>query len=395
MFNKKYLRILAAAMALLPVLAGCGSEEEKPENTQPAALQEVADKQTIYVRSAARTYSGAGEVVELKTWEYNDRGMMLSYEMDAGTAEPVWDEQLMTYVINEDSVWTPIDGAADSYQKYEYDAQGNMSRLQYKWSADMAEQVYECLWEYEDGLPLSMVSQDVSNGEMADTKYEFTHDEAGNLTHIAYFKTTGEKHYAYKMAYDDQGRMTRLIKCQMEYDVIYDFTYNEQGFVAEYCYCTNAPNSGDTEDVTGIKAEDSWPQVYNPIYTQDGQLQSLHGVDYQYEDGKLVAQIAGDLKWEFRYDGTTPVDLSGERTYDENGCLVKVINQDGTYTEYEYKKLSLSEKDVQRHYNQQQSWLEPTSTNWIRLSYLDPVTSAIIVPTEPSITVSPVVEYYK
>ena len=397
MSKKKYLRVLAATLSLLPVLAGCGKEEASSEEIT-AAVQKSSDseKETIYVRTAARTYSAAGEVVGLKTWEYNDRGMMLSYGNDMGVPEPSWDPELGLFVVDENSKWTAIDGVLDSYERFEYDEQGSMSRVQYQFNQDQPETAYECEWTYEAGLPQSMVMRDVSNGELKaeDTQYQFIHDKAGNLTHIAYVNAAGEKHYVYKMAYDDEKRMTRMIKCEMECDRIYDFSYNEKGLVEEYHYSTSTPTGGATEDVIGIQGEANW-QMISLTYTEDGQLKSFDGCQYQYEDGKLVAMDIGDTKMEFGYDGTTPQDPSGKRTYDEKGCLVKVLNNDGTYTEYEYQKLELSEEDALRHYTQQHSWLDPTATIWIRINYLDPVASVISVPTDPHMTVFPVTEYYK
>ena len=63
-------------------------------------------KEVIYVRTEARTYNADGEVTQQTTWEYDERGRMLNYELDRGIYEEVWDSEAMVYV----KFPGPIDG---------------------------------------------------------------------------------------------------------------------------------------------------------------------------------------------------------------------------------------------------------------------------------------------
>ena len=131
-------------------------------------------------------------------------------------------------------------------------------------------------------------------------------------------------------------------------------------------------------------------------YTDDGQLERFgDAYQYQYSGGKLIVKTVDEEEYTFEYNDNLPQDVSGMRTYDANGCLVKILNDDGSYIEYKYQKLELSEEDLQRHYTQQQSWLAPSDTSWIRIAFADPLCSVISVPTDPRLLVTPVTEYNK
>lgn len=379
--KKKLIIIIAAIVTVLALVAGL------------LVWFRMGGKQTIYVRTVSRVYNAAGQVVQLDTYEYNDRGMMLSFQRDLGQAEEVWNDEYWVY----EPVAGPIDGTVDSYLTFQYNEQGDVTYVKDSYSFSTSsgyEYEYDYEWEYEDDLPVSAVMKNASDSTLKfnDTEYQFTYDEDENLTHIFYVNSKGEAHYIYKMAYDEEGRLTRYISCEKEGDLIYDFDYNEDGLVEEIAF-SRGRNSANTDDVDVVGNSTVRTELK---YTEDGQLKKFGGsVSYSYDDGKLVKKVEGESLYKFKYDGDTPKDVSGKRIYDENGCLIKVLSADGGYTEYEYQELELSEEDVRRHFAQQRSWLNPAAPDWASSSWLDALGYVIPLPNDPRQLVWPVTDYMK
>lgn len=344
-------------------------------------------KEVIYVRSEARTYNMAGELCTLKTWEYDDCGMMLRYEMDNGAPNAVWDSEDMVYI----SVPGAVDGEIDNYLAYEYDDHGNVERVKYIYSSDDYDRNYRYKWKYEDDRIVSVLMKDESDSQLkgADTEYLYSCDEDGNPTHIYYEGSAGDI-YRYKMAYDEEGCMTRLIRCDLEGDIVFDMAYDQEGRVEEYIV-SRRPSTSMSDDVDG--EGDEWYSA-DVEYSDDGLLLSF-GDDYEYEyDGdRLVKKVAGEDEYAFNYNGDVPEDEDGNLIYDKNGCLSRVNHDDGTYTEYEYLKLELSEEDALRHRRQQQAFFSGTDMDWLSLSYYDPLALTLPVPVNPRLLVWPVTEY--
>lgn len=347
--------------------------------------------EVIFVRTDARTYNTTGEVIEVKTWEYDDQGMILKHEMDIGQPISVWDAEAMVYT-NQDG---PADDIIDSFVTYEYDEKGNVAEIRYKQSVDSTEFAYRYDWEYEDDRIASVTMKDIGSRDFksADTECLYTYDADGNLTHIYYeSETVGQDMYMYKMAYDSEGRMTRLIKCDLEKDGIYDFSYDKEDRLSTYTYSIALPTRQSSQ--VDVEANE---QYYAQVeYSDDGLLLSYGDeYTYKYEDDQLVKQESPAGTFSFTYNGDVPQDKDGKLFYDDNGCLIKQIHEDGTYTEYSYVELELSEEEALRYHRQQQIFVSTVRyySEWPLLSSYDPLTYTLQMPLHPVLLVEPVTEF--
>ena len=178
----------------------------------------------------------------------------------------------------------------------------------------------------------------------------------------------------YLYTYDESGNLIAVSSKSEETESQYDMTYDQEGRLEKYAHSMVGAEAADAEAETMVYSDDRL------TYTDAGLLLSF-GEDYTYEyDGdKLIKIDELGESCSFSYNGDIPQDQSSKRIYDGNGCLVKQFHEDGSYTEYDYMELTLSEADTLRYRRQQQIYLSPIG-RWLALSYYEPLDFTLPVP---------------
>jgi YD repeat-containing protein len=218
-----------------------------------------------------------------------------------------------------------------------------------------------------------------------------------------YVNDAGMKRPAFMLDYDSEGRLTQYIKMSREFDLIYDFRYNKDGLVSEYIVSRATPTYYIMNEYSDTVEE----QHLYLHYTDSGDLEEItsEGGAFVYrfeydEQGRVISKEAGTEVYTFFYDGNRATPSEGRLTdhesntktyiYDENGCLTKVQNADGSYTRYEYQELSLTKEEAEKFYRQQQMQLRsPVYLDWVYLSYENPWDYLIPTPINPALFTGP------
>ena len=102
-------RLFAVVLALcLTASALCGCATENPAETTGAA-QTGREEETIYLLTMQEEKNDQGEVFSRTTYTYDDRGLVLTKEMDVNNLT-VWNEELLRLHFFDqstgDSIWS-------------------------------------------------------------------------------------------------------------------------------------------------------------------------------------------------------------------------------------------------------------------------------------------------
>lgn len=362
----KKLFVFAMLLAVVLGCYGCG----RKHTTQ------VPEDGAIYVRTAAREYDSAGEVIKLLQYQYDSQGKILSRSLDRGLATEYFDE--------EEDIWRtkagPVDGEADLFFEFEYDGQGNVVRRK----EPTLTKDYQ--WEYADNGGVEIPVKCIGSADA----YSFDYDEEGRLNTVVY-TLEGTQMGQLQFSYDEADRLVREELVLPEGSFVYEFTYTEHDRVKTFSL------SGDREDALTFE------------YDENGSLLSIKektGVDrisctYD-ENGNLVRKEVYDevsaekTVYTFSYDGNQMIsgeavvlNKAGDETnsweyrYDQNGCLVEQLNADGSRTEYEYTKLTLTAKEMRIHSRQQQILTGYHLYDWLFQGSFTTISAYIPIPIHP------------
>lgn len=346
----------------------------------------LGNKETVYVCTAKKVYDKNGTLYTVTNYEYDNHGRLLSLEMDRGEAEEIWNDQLGIYEYGD---WSNPDGIVDSYYEYEYDKQGNMTRMAYQYIGDERPIVEQ--WEYEYDKKQIKTATLISNPGTdyeGRGEYEFEYKD-GNLVSLdVENRATGKNLSLLQAKYDNKGRITQSVHVMMEWTVIYDYEYDQKGNLVEASVST-APGRGMVEAGVDPLERAELQNRADYEYDNKGRLIEADGTEYIYDGKNLVA--IGD-EYEFRYDGKKLVSgkgPDGDYTFDKNGNLTEVAQENGETIRYEYKKLRLSKSDAAAYYQQL----------LLQLSFVHPAGGGIMpsqfgmrimaIPTHPELLANP------
>lgn len=362
-------KLIVFAMLLAMVLGsyGCGMKHMRP------------DDGVTYARTAERVYDSAGEVIELFQYQYDSQGKLLSYSKDLGPYTDYFDE--------EQGVWLkkaePIDGEVDFFYEFEYDDQGNVIRKKFPSVTNFFQ------WEYAENEGVTVPVK--CSGTM--DSYSFDYDEEGRLNSVVY-TLEGMEMGQLQFSYDKADRLVREEMVLPEERFVYEFTYTEHDRVKTFSL------SGDREGALTFEYDENWNLLSAKENTGIDRISCTYD-----EKGNLVrkevydAESAGKTVHTFSYAGNqvtsgqaVVLNKNGKKTdsweyrYDQNGCLVEQLNADGSRTEYEYTKLTLTAEEMQRYCRRQQILTYPLY-DWLAQFGFPEITAYIPIPAHPMLEV--------
>lgn len=349
--------------------AACGNTIELPKKKKKGALIGIiagvtaiavaacavggwfllGNKETVYVCTAKKVYDKNGTLYSITQYEYDDHGRLLSTELDRGENEEVWNDILGIF---EYGNWSNPDGKTDSYYEYEYDKYGNMTRMAYQYMDADKPTVEE--WEYEydkKQIQSATVTSNPGTEFEGRGEYEFEYEDGKLVSVDIENHATGKDISILQAKYDSKGRITQSIHVMKECTLIYDYEYDKKGNLTEASVST-APGRGMVEAGADPLESAKLQNRADYEYDSKGRLTEADGTEYTYDGKKLVA--IGD-EYEFRYNGKKLVSgkgPDGDYTFDKNGNLTEVEQENGETIRYEYKKMRLSKANAAAHYQQ-------------------------------------------
>lgn len=301
--KKCYLRIVAAAMACMILLAGCGEKDEKKTD------REKQHEETVTVECLVSLTQDYGDGAAVRAVRYEEQGVCLSAT-----------ELVDAYV----DLYTP-DGR--QLQSVYYNEEGvKRYCIDYTYN--------------EKGLKIGSLQTNTIENEVAN-RGEFTYDDAGNLLRISDY-AGGKVSAGYaEFAYDDQG-----------FPVSYDYVDHEGTNLWHYNYTCDDNGRIVTGTVEYILTDNQLTQLgyYTCTYDEAGRLTSQCWTttqrsyfvfsDYFYtydEEGRLIrAQVVDD-------DGE--IDSDTVYTYDDQGRLLSIADEaDNVSMVFNYATVELPEK---------------------------------------------------
>lgn len=357
----KKLTAALLAICLSVSLFGCGSETEMNTGISHSPADSPEDLVTLYLLTCATDYLADGtQGFSKTTYTYTEDGLPLTVQEDWGTPEELWDEELEVYIYRQ----TPYDGTVDASQTFTYDQNGQLTAqtflpageqeddadwsYTYQYNADG--RIEGCIaqsdtgtahiyYRYNEAGRLQTVECSEDGGETQITKAAFLYDEAGRLIQSRGYgeNATWESRYRY----GENGELTLMTYSFAEAVVGLDaltllrtteFSYDEDGrLISRKQYDSN----GDPIATALCDYNAAGKPISVCYFQADGNLDDPFTFEYD-ASGQTVCV------WTHKDDTTT------ELIYDENGNLICRTNPDGSYTEYEYQTLSVTQAQADK-----------------------------------------------
>ena len=344
--KKKHIGLTIAAIATALVLvAGCLALWW--------FLREKKESGSTYVMTRQSRYTEDGLQYAVIEYEYNERGDIIRLKSENRAKR-----------VDGEMVYNEITGDFDTIKEFTYDSNGYLTGI-ISWSNGRASSEHTTY--VMDGDQISKIKhiKTAANGKQTETVYLFTYQD-GRITEVTRETANGPQPY-YQVAYDDEGRVVEEINHEKHNK--YEYGYQEDGrilrikfygkdyngkeysewiqrYMADYQYDKKGNLTRvEKEDTAGgnDSLELSYDDKYNllsSIFYEDGVENDVH--TYIYEDGKVVRAEQS----EYDRKGTL---LEKKLIYDKNGNLEEYYDPDGSYTKFEYKELTLSSADADRH----------------------------------------------
>lgn len=341
--------------------------------------------ESIYLCTSEICYDKDGKEVFRIEYTYNEQGSLLcSEEIRPDTdGDMIYNEEMQIY----EAFYTPNGGkrvtkteyvyndeghcVSDTYSYKIYDKDGNPTKLDSHTEYGTKGQDYS--YRYNDDGTIKAVDycgltlDGSSTGEhMGQLRYHY--DDEGRLVEISNENERNDtESYAYDYRYDDEGRLIAHAAHYMEGVVIYRYEYNEDGQLESAEVLRNhgqAPLDDDciTDSYAGVPLTEHELQyetrfeydsqgrlVSRKLYDEKGELLSTTECEYK---GKELSRVTYDdmtiIYTEDEADATDVEEDTVVMVRDRRGNVVKAVDEDGGYIEYEYQKFKLSEEDARQ-----------------------------------------------
>lgn len=371
---KKKILIITAVVTALALAIG-------------AVAVYLVNNPTVYLRTKITQYDADGQWARTVEYEYNDQGSPTEIKITSPDydSEEVWDEESKIYIYNI----TPNGGQRVKIYTYEYNDEGHCTYYDYVYkeydsngkvvSDSVDETVYGgCKYTYnDDGTIESIPTRGFElSGELGDyvSEYRYHYDDDGRLHEIsshyeleAYSRISVVAEYRY----DSEDRLSASSCHWMEGAYIYEYEYDKDGRLETVSLSRDncgAPMDDDrvTETTNPVnsspklqyEAEFEYDSKGNllsrEVYDGDGNLSSTVECEY---DGKYLSRVEfDDYTVEITDDENEAEDMAEDMDEDDvvmvrdkHGNIVKAINSDGGYAEYEYEAVRLTKALASQH----------------------------------------------
>ena len=315
--------VVAIVLALvLPMLLSSGSE-------------------TVYVRTQTSYYDTKGICYKRIDYAYDDRAQLLSetyYEIEwISEYDPVMDLYISSY--NADCPL--VHNEAQSAQ-YDYDEQGNCTLIQ-QFRGNMSG-TYE--WEYDDGVPQAFRWRPLYDENLYN---DYSVNYSGkNITSFSYEYWETERKNGW-LEYDEEGRLIREFSKSITGNAIEKLYRYEDDLVVEVELRSGGGYYGLDDD--------AWEDMLSTNYThqleydRDGniiRMTTRDGNGLQCEERRIYYDRNGyptGMKTTYTVDGRNATEHT-VYTCDENGNIVKIQYNDGSYVEYAYEEHEVTQRQA-------------------------------------------------
>lgn len=356
----KKLTAALAALCLSVSLFGCGGKGGDHSSISDSPSESPEESVTLYLLSCATDYFADGSQGFSKTtYTYTEAGLPLTVQEDRGEVEALWDEELEVYIYRQ----TAYDGTVDASQTYTYDQSGQLTAQTF---LPTEEQEDDAGWSYTyqynaDGRIEGCTAQ--SDTGTAHMYYRY--NEAGRLQTVEYSEDGGETQST-KAAflYDEAGRLIQSRGYGEDSTWEYCYRYGENGELTLMTYSFSESAGLDAitlHRTTEFSYDEDGRLISRKQYDGNGDPIASVLCDYN-ATGKLISvcyfQVDGNLDdpFTFEYDAsgqticvwTHKDDTTTELIYDENGNLIRRTNPDGSYTEYEYQTIQVTQAQADK-----------------------------------------------
>lgn len=379
--KKRILMGVVAAVTAVALIVGA-IVLRRPEEPDPAPVPDGG----FYLLTKATEYHPDGSKGYSQTiYTYDQRGFPLTITTDWGYAEDqVWNNEAGIY----ESVYASFDGKADRELKFVYNENGDiLYRLETKNTydengtltnrkVDQSDRDQHHIYHYDMEGRIESVDTYATmvGGGTGDIAQTLTHhyDDHGRLVEVFGCDRQKENRldsYVFDFRYDDAGRLTIASNRPKEGLYYYRYEYDDAGRLirVELVYgghsdfsCVDEHSVNRLEyqfpDISRVEKEarftyDSEGRLLSRC-AYEGEEKLLHQTDCTYQDGKLAEVTfrtnATETVYRYAAEGNGK-DIT--LAQDINGNIIRQINPDGSYIEYEYQRFDLSDADIQRAKN--------------------------------------------
>lgn len=340
----------------------------------------------VYLRTKVTLYNENGDWYRTVEYQYNDQGSPTEITITSPDYdnEEVWNEDFGLSIYQS----IPNGGERVYTYTYEYNDEGHCVSYEYlyerfdKNGKQLEEKVYDSnvkcdfRYNYNDDGTIDTIDQRTLTGNESLGEYEwetvYHYDDDGRLHEISNQRNDGE--YSRPTAdfrYDKKGRLivstVRRLECMRLWRYEYDKSGNLSTLSMSYGICEAAFDDEHFSDVIeldkeftpSVEAEFEYDSkdrlISRKIRNRDGNLSEE--VDLEY-DGKFLSCVVfdDDLTIQITDSETEAKKIARKMdesdvvmVRDKHGNIIKAINQDGSYAEYEYEAVRLPKKLAAQH----------------------------------------------
>ena len=338
----------------------------------------------VYLRTKVTLYDENGDWINTVEYQYNDQGSPTEIKQTG----PDYDYE--TIIVDDIEIMnrTPNDGRQIRTITYEYNDEGHCVSYEDAYErlhADgylLEERIYDstvkCDYKYsynDDGTIDTVEQRSLTlDGSAGDYEHEtvYHYNDEGQLHEISSQRMDGEYNRPFAdFRYDSKGRLivstVRMFEGMRLWRYEYDKSGNLSALSVSYGICEAAFDDEHISNVTefdkeftpSVEAEFEYDSkdrlISRKIRDRDGNLSEE--VDLEYDgkflscvafDDDLIIQIT-DSETEAKKIARKMAENDVVMVRDKHGNIVKAINQDGAYAEYEYEAIRLPKKLAEQH----------------------------------------------
>ena len=325
--------LIAVCLLIMTLLCACGKKETSSKNSIfdiaggegiSAGYPDTDGKTVIYVVKEKYTFDSENVMTQKIQYTYDEKGNMLSEEVDNGKISEAWNEELMIY----EYVFGEVDGEINYSRYWTYDKYANML-TQEKENPDGKKQLeYNFEYTYKNGLP---IKQTIPNNSRDYTEYYY--DTDGQLIRQLQYRLEYEEPSVYQFEYNSDGTLGKIY---WDKGSVFTFSYNVQDKLTELT----------RTDGTGAL-------IFRNVYK------------YDYEGNMIIKEM---------YNSDNELEQRSEYVYNRDGLLEeeKIMTVESgkevhQTVKYAYEKVKMSDSEAENyHARSQWRWLmEQTENNYL------------------------------